>query len=227
MRDGTDQLDCASDFDVTSLALNLFAPFGAGPRTSRTARRMAHGYLCAALLLLGCVQCPCAVRAAAAALAICRASYLALLLDAASSFTSTTARAYLSSQHTTRERRQRIPSRVCGLFMLVVAHNNRLGCPGAAFCPSSDFSGDLPPPKLRRARQRRRMPTKRSRPPSAQQDEGGGNRARRPASVAPKSRAPPRAHMSRMNVLALSSDCATNCNSAASDRRGEGGPAWQ
>ena len=56
VRDGTSQLDCASDFDVTSLALNIFAHFGAGPRTSRTARRMAHGNLCAALLLLGCVQ---------------------------------------------------------------------------------------------------------------------------------------------------------------------------
>ena len=105
MRVGAGRFDCASDFDVTSLALNTFAPFGAGPRTSRAARRMAHDYLCAALLLLGCVRSPCAVRAAAGALAVCRASYLALLLDAASSsFSSTTARACWSSQHTTRER---------------------------------------------------------------------------------------------------------------------------
>ena len=31
MRDGTGQLDSASNFDVTSLAVNIFAPFGAVP----------------------------------------------------------------------------------------------------------------------------------------------------------------------------------------------------
>ena len=43
--------------DVMSLASNIFAPFGAVPRISRTARRMAHDLLCAALLLLlGCLR---------------------------------------------------------------------------------------------------------------------------------------------------------------------------
>jgi len=90
---------------------------------------MAHDLLCAALLLLGCLRPARAARLAIAALGICRASYLDLLLDAASSFSSTTARACLSSQHTTRERSKPKPSGVCGLFVLLVAHNNRLGHP--------------------------------------------------------------------------------------------------
>ena len=48
---------------------------------------MAHDLLCAALLLLlGCLRTTRAARLAIAALDICRASYLDLLLDAASSF---------------------------------------------------------------------------------------------------------------------------------------------
>ena len=129
MRDGTSRLDCASHLDVMSLAANIFAPFGAVPRISRTARRMAHDLLCAALLLLGCLRPARAARLAIAALGICRASYLDLLLDAASSFSSTAARACLSSQHTARERTRPIPSRARGLFMLIVVHNNRLGRP--------------------------------------------------------------------------------------------------
>ena len=88
---------------------------------------MAHDLLCAALLLLGCLRPARAARLAIAALGICRASYLDLLLDAASSFSSTAARACLSSQHTARERTRPIPSRARGLFMLLVGHNNRLG----------------------------------------------------------------------------------------------------
>ena len=115
---GTSRLDCASHLDAISLAANIFAPFGAVPRISRTARRMAHDLLCAALLLLGCLRPARAARLAIAALGICRASYLGLLLDAASSFSSTAARACLSSQHTARERTRPIPSRARGLFML-------------------------------------------------------------------------------------------------------------
>ena len=127
--DGASWLDCASHFDVTSFDVNILAPFGADSRISRTARRMAHDLLCAALLLLGCLRPARATRLAIAALGICRASYLGLLLDAASSFSSTAARACLSSQHTARERTRPIPSRVRGLFMLIVVHNNRLGRP--------------------------------------------------------------------------------------------------
>ena len=103
--DGASWLDCASHFDVTSFDVNILAPFGADSRISRTARRMAHDLLCAALLLLGCLRPARAARLAIAALGICRASYLDLLLDAASSFSSTAARACLSSQHTAREKR--------------------------------------------------------------------------------------------------------------------------
>ena len=88
---------------------------------------LAHDLLCAALLLLGCLRPARAARLAIAALGICRASYLGLLLDAASSFSSTAAQACLSSQHTARERTRPIPSRARGLFMLIVGHNNRLG----------------------------------------------------------------------------------------------------
>ena len=73
-----------------------------------------HDLLCAALLLLGCLRPARAARLAIAALwhmPRCRASYLGLLLDAASSFSSTAARACLSSQHTARERTRPIPSR--------------------------------------------------------------------------------------------------------------------
>ena len=146
MRDGTNRLDCASHLGVMSLATNIFAPFGAVPQISWTARRMAHDLLCAALLLLSCLRPPRAARLAIAALGICRASYLDLLLDAASSFSSTAARACLSSYHTVRERTRPIPSRARGLFRLIVGHNNHLGrAPGAGFCPSSDFSGSCPP----------------------------------------------------------------------------------
>ena len=115
--------------------------------------RMAIDLLGAALLLPGCVQSPCPVRAAAAALdLLCRASYyLALLLgsmlDAASSFLSTAVRACLSSQHTAQQRSQPEPSRVCGLLMLVGGGTNCLGCPWpwCRVCPSSDFSGSSPP----------------------------------------------------------------------------------
>ena len=86
--DGASWLDCASHFDVTSFDVNILAPFGADSRISRTARRMAHDLLCAALLLLGCLRPARAARLAIAALGICRASYLDLLLDAASSFSS-------------------------------------------------------------------------------------------------------------------------------------------
>ena len=127
--DGASWLDCASHFDVTSFDVNILAPFGADSRISRTARRMAHDLLCAALLLLGCLRPARAARLAIAALGICRASYLGLLLDAASSFSSTAARACLSSQHTARERTRPIPSRARGLFVLIVGHNNRLGRP--------------------------------------------------------------------------------------------------
>ena len=109
--DGASWLDCASHFDVTSFDVNILAPFGADSRISRTARRMAQNLLCAALLLLGCLRPVRAARLAIAALGICRASYLDLLLDAASSFSSTAARACLSSQHTARERTRPIPSR--------------------------------------------------------------------------------------------------------------------
>ena len=129
VRDGTSRLDCASHLDAMSLAANIFAPFGAVPRISRTARRMAHDLLCAALLLLGCLRPARAARLAIAALGMCCASYLVLLLDAASSFSSTAARACLSSQHTTRERARPIQSRARGLFVLTVGHNNRLGRP--------------------------------------------------------------------------------------------------
>ena len=143
VRDDTGQLDCASDFDMTSLALNIFAPFGASPRTSRTAGRMAHDHLCAALLLPGCMQPPCAVRAVAAALEIRRASsYLALLLDAASSFSTTTARACLSSQHTTRERSQRVPSRVF-LFIYVSSWPLRPWQDFSCFMPGAASMGNL------------------------------------------------------------------------------------
>ena len=81
--DGASWLDCASHFDVTSFDVNILAPFGADSRISRTARRMAHDLLCAALLLLGCLRPARAARLAIAALGICRASYLDLLLDAA------------------------------------------------------------------------------------------------------------------------------------------------
>ena len=91
--DGASWLDCASHFDVTSFDVNILAPFGADSRISRTARRMAHDLLCAALLLLGCLRPARAARLAIAALGICRASYLGLLLDAASSFSSTAATA--------------------------------------------------------------------------------------------------------------------------------------
>ena len=87
--DGASWLDCASHFDATSFDVNILAPFGADSRISRTARRMAHDLLCAALLLLGCLRPARAARLAIAALGICRASYLDLLLDAASSFSST------------------------------------------------------------------------------------------------------------------------------------------
>ena len=62
VRDGTSRLDCASHLDAMSLAANIFAPFGAVPRISRIARRMAHDLLCAALLLLGCLRPPRARR---------------------------------------------------------------------------------------------------------------------------------------------------------------------
>ena len=68
--DGTSRLDCASHLDVMSLAANIFAPFGAVPRISRTAGRMAHDLLCAALLLLGCLRPARAARLAIAALGI-------------------------------------------------------------------------------------------------------------------------------------------------------------
>ena len=71
---GASWLDCASHFDVTSFDVNILAPFGADSRTSRTARRMARDLLCAALSLPGCEQSPRTVRAAAAALGVCRAS---------------------------------------------------------------------------------------------------------------------------------------------------------
>ena len=72
--DGASWLDCASHFDVTSFDVNILAPFGADSRTSRTARRMARDLLCAALSLPGCEQSSRTLRAAAAALGVCRAS---------------------------------------------------------------------------------------------------------------------------------------------------------
>ena len=123
------RLDCASHLDVISLAANTFAPFGAAPRISRTARRITHDLLCAALLLLGYLRPARAARLAIAALGVCHASYPDLLLDAAFSFSSTAARACLSSQHTARERTWPIPSRARGLLMLIVGHNNRLRRP--------------------------------------------------------------------------------------------------
>ena len=110
--------DCASHLGVMPLAANIFAPFGAVARISRTARRTAHDLLCAALLLSGCLRSARAARPRAiAAFVICRASYLDLLLDAASSFSSTAVRVCLSSQHTTRERGRPIPSRARGVYL--------------------------------------------------------------------------------------------------------------
>jgi len=146
VRDGTSRLDCASHLDVMSLAANIFAPFGSVARISRTARRKAHSLLCAALLLSGCLRSARAARLAIAALVICRASYLGLLLDSASSFSSTAVRACLSSQHTTRERGRPIPSRARGLFMLVVDHKNRLGRPRCRVLSFVCFQWGLPPP---------------------------------------------------------------------------------
>ena len=89
VRGGTSRLDCASHLGGMSLAANIFAPFGAVARIRRTARRMVHGLLCAALPQSGCLRPARAVRLAIAVLVICRASYLGMLLDAAPSFSST------------------------------------------------------------------------------------------------------------------------------------------
>ena len=150
--DGASWLDCASHLSVMSLTANIFAPFGAVPRISRTARRMAHDLLCAALLLLDCLRPARAARPAIATLGICRASYLGLLLDAASSFSSTAARVCLSSQHTARERTRPIPSRARGFSMLLVGHNNRLGRPRCWVLSFVCFQWGPAPLKRRRAR---------------------------------------------------------------------------
>ena len=69
------------------------------------------------------------------------------------SFSSTTARACLSSQNTARERTRPIPSRARGLFILIAGNNNRMGRPRWWwFCPSSDFSGSCPPAPLAQTR---------------------------------------------------------------------------
>ena len=110
------------------------------PQISRTARRMAHDVahdlLCAALLLLlGCLRPARAARLAIAALGICRASYLGLLL------------------HVLLGARRRLLVLINGRTGLFEqpAHSpesepGRFQAPGAGFCPSSDFSGSCPPP---------------------------------------------------------------------------------
>ena len=84
--------------------------------------------VCALLLLGCCLRIARAARLAIiAALGIFRASYLGLLLDAASSFSSTATRTCFSSHHTARERARPIPRDARGLFMSIVGNNSRLG----------------------------------------------------------------------------------------------------
>ena len=168
VRDGTSRLDCASHLDVMSLAANIFAPFGAVARISRTARRMAHDILCAALLLSGCLRLARVARLAIAALV----TYAALRTSASCS--TPPPRSHQRPYGVVRDRaglfeqpvagptrpeseagRSSQVSRARGLFMLVVGHNNRPGrprCRVLSFVCSSGDCPSCPPPHLAKPR---------------------------------------------------------------------------